>query len=289
MRSYCSTSNGRARGSSSQEARTLNAVGIGRIKGLVEATDEEGGGKNIEVSFNDVLLVPNLGRNLLSVAKIVDRGGEVTFNSHGAFVGVKGMRLPLKKASGSSRELYELEFRLSKSQQHVMVDKPATVVVESRSKKDYKAALLRESERHHQDRATSKESTGRGAPIDENVVRHGAWHGESHGSRKWSTKKVKKSYGREWTKMRSKGKYVQAKPHSVERLSDPVGESRRGRKNKIKPGIAEKKDGHQQPDGDLKHMELWSVVNGYQGKRLRWSRLESGCHKEQQPFGASAE
>jgi len=85
--------------------RTLNAVGIGRIKGLLEATDEEGGGKNIEVSFNDVLLVPNLGRNLLSVAKIVDRGGEVTFNSHGAFVGVKGMRLPLKKASGSSREL----------------------------------------------------------------------------------------------------------------------------------------------------------------------------------------
>ena len=31
--------------------RTLNAVGIGRIKGLVESTDEEGGGKNIEVSF----------------------------------------------------------------------------------------------------------------------------------------------------------------------------------------------------------------------------------------------
>ncbi len=60
------------------------AIGVGCIKGTVTTTDE---GKNIDISFNDVLLVPcGLGRNLLSVTRLVDRGGQVTFGRSGAFI-----------------------------------------------------------------------------------------------------------------------------------------------------------------------------------------------------------
>ena len=87
----------------------LEAVGVGRIKGSV-ITD---GGKNIDISFSDVLLVPDLGRNLLSVARIVERGGEVSFSRNGGFISIKGMRLPLRACNKG--DLYELEF-ISNSQ-----------------------------------------------------------------------------------------------------------------------------------------------------------------------------
>ena len=138
--------------------RTLEAVGIGHIKGSV-VTD---GGKNIDMSFNDVLLVPSLDRNLLSVARIVERGGEVSFSRSGAFISIKGMRLPLRACNRG--DLYELEFRNNfqqpckgqkkgsvielqdqKADHKTMVavsskvEKPATMM----ESKDYKTALLK--------------------------------------------------------------------------------------------------------------------------------------------------
>lgn len=135
--------------------RILQAVGVGRIKGSV-TTDE---GKNIDISFNDVLLVPGLDRNLLSVARIVDRGGEVTFGKSGAFINVKGVRLPLRACSGT--DLYELEFHNSQLctkgsavmfQDQEQVDHAATMMIAAVDKvepvtaiesKDYKEALLK--------------------------------------------------------------------------------------------------------------------------------------------------
>jgi len=140
--------------------RILEAIGVGRIKGSVTTHE----GKNIDISFHDVLVVPSLDRNLLSVTRIVDRGGEVTFGSNGAFISIKGMRLPLKACSGIG--LYELEFRnpqackkrgSAAAQQEAQEDQvqhvtmtaigkievepaAATAIVESRV--DYKKALL---------------------------------------------------------------------------------------------------------------------------------------------------
>jgi len=60
--------------------KVLESVGIGRIHGIVQTNK----GTNIDVSFNNVLVVPNLGRNLLSVKKIVSRGGKVIFTPNNA-------------------------------------------------------------------------------------------------------------------------------------------------------------------------------------------------------------
>lgn len=84
----------------------LESVGVGCLK--AEVLTEQG--TTIHVSFKDVLVVPDLGRNLLSVKKIVARGGKVIFTACEAAIQIKnGVRIPLRSVG----DLFELEFRYS--------------------------------------------------------------------------------------------------------------------------------------------------------------------------------
>ena len=84
------------------DGKTLESIGVGTMDAMV--CDQQG--KATTVSFNEVLIVPRLGRNLLSVKKIVGRGGKVVFAGAESYIEVNLTRLPLK-ARG---KLYELEY-----------------------------------------------------------------------------------------------------------------------------------------------------------------------------------
>ena len=86
--------------------KTLDSVGVGRINATIKTHQ----GISKLVTFEEVLLVPGLGRNLLSVKKVVTRGGKVTFTpSHAVIETSNGVRMPLRQAG----DLYELECQLA--------------------------------------------------------------------------------------------------------------------------------------------------------------------------------
>ena len=84
------------------DGKTLESIGVGTMHTTVY--DQKG--KAIKISFNEVLIVPRLGRNLLSVKKIAGRGGKVVFGGAEAYIEVNLVRLPLKVKG----KLYELEY-----------------------------------------------------------------------------------------------------------------------------------------------------------------------------------
>jgi len=84
--------------------RVLKSVGVGSIVGAVRTQD----GETKRVLFKDVLLVPELKGNLLSVKRIVSLGGKVTFSVSNAAIEMNGVKLPMRS---SGDDLYELEYR----------------------------------------------------------------------------------------------------------------------------------------------------------------------------------
>ena len=61
------------------DKRVLDAVGVGQLSAL--AMDEAGAWGR--VTLHNVLVVPGLGPNLLSVKRILETGGVVNFSSKG--------------------------------------------------------------------------------------------------------------------------------------------------------------------------------------------------------------
>jgi hypothetical protein len=55
-------------------------------------------GKRIKVTLTNVLIVPNLGFNLLSVPLIYDTGGTATFAQASSFLSVGGVKIPIRRA-----------------------------------------------------------------------------------------------------------------------------------------------------------------------------------------------
>jgi hypothetical protein len=55
--------------------RVLESTGIGTVEGTVKSLD----GRFVPIKFTDVLLVPDLGANLLSVKTLVAKGAKVIF------------------------------------------------------------------------------------------------------------------------------------------------------------------------------------------------------------------
>lgn len=85
------------------DGKTLDSVGVGCIHGAVKTQQ----GSTISVSFNNVIIVPSLGRNLLSVKKIVARGGKVIFSPSNAVIEINDVQVPMR----SIGSLYELDYR----------------------------------------------------------------------------------------------------------------------------------------------------------------------------------
>jgi hypothetical protein len=78
----------------------LRSVGVGDIHGSVAGPD----GKHVAVELRDVLVVPGLGRNLLSVRKVEDLGGRVVFGGDRTQIEAGGAVVPVQRVGG----LYEL-------------------------------------------------------------------------------------------------------------------------------------------------------------------------------------
>ena len=84
----------------------LESVGAGSINGVIKTRQ----GESRRIVFKDVLIVPGLGgRSLLSVKRIVDLGGKVTFSLSNAAIEINGVELPMRSTTGDA--LYEVEYR----------------------------------------------------------------------------------------------------------------------------------------------------------------------------------
>jgi hypothetical protein len=76
----------------------LESTGIGTVEGTVKSLD----GRFVPIKFTDVLLVPDLGANLLSVKKLVAKGAKVIFAEVCSYIEVNGnTRLPMHLSGGS--------------------------------------------------------------------------------------------------------------------------------------------------------------------------------------------
>jgi hypothetical protein len=75
------------------DKRVLDVVGVGQLTAF--ARDEAGAWSR--VTLHNVMIVPGLGPNLLSVKRIVEAGGVVNFSSKGGVIVGKGGRLPLRQ------------------------------------------------------------------------------------------------------------------------------------------------------------------------------------------------
>lgn len=83
------------------DGKVLESTGVGSMDTIVR--DQQG--RVIKVSLHGVMIVPRLGRSLLSVRKITGRGGKVTFAGTEAHIEINGLSIPLKVRGN----LYELE------------------------------------------------------------------------------------------------------------------------------------------------------------------------------------
>lgn len=75
------------------DKRTLRVTGVGRLRGAT--TDAQG--RRCAVTLEDVLLVPGLGPNLLSVERMCEKGARVVFDQGGASIDVRGAKLRLER------------------------------------------------------------------------------------------------------------------------------------------------------------------------------------------------
>lgn len=100
--------------------RKLESIGQGNIRGVIMTQD----GRAIHVIFENVLLVPELAINLLSVQRIIAKGGKVVFNEPNAYIEMKGSRIPLRAAAN----LYELDFCSTGTTSEITEQAYATIV-----------------------------------------------------------------------------------------------------------------------------------------------------------------
>ena len=75
-------------------SKEAESIGLGDLH-LWTTTSK---GKRIKVTLTNVLIVPNLGFNLLSVPRIYDTGGSATFAPVSSFLSVGGVKIPIRRA-----------------------------------------------------------------------------------------------------------------------------------------------------------------------------------------------
>ena len=85
------------------DGTALEATAIGDMP----ATAEDGRGERVNITLRDVLVVPKLGRNLLSVRTIAAKNGKVSFDGECCTIVLQGRVI---KAPAVGR-LYELQLR----------------------------------------------------------------------------------------------------------------------------------------------------------------------------------
>ena len=83
------------------DGRSLKAVGRGELRTRVKCDD----GGYVNITLKDVVVAPQMGRNLLSVLKMAESGAEVRFARTGATIERGGVRVPLRR----SGKLYLLD------------------------------------------------------------------------------------------------------------------------------------------------------------------------------------
>ena len=94
----------------------LEAEGRGQLKGrVITAAGEEAG-----VTLHDVLIVPDLGRNLLSTRRMAEHGAELHALPRGGIIEMGGHELPLRDSGG----LYLLDLQVCDEQAHVSTESP---------------------------------------------------------------------------------------------------------------------------------------------------------------------
>ena len=86
------------------DGKKVASIGTGRLDLLTADVN----GKHLHVTLNDVVIVPGLSRRLLSVRKIVDKGGRVVIDPSGGFIEVGGRIIPIRKTG----PLYEVDMRV---------------------------------------------------------------------------------------------------------------------------------------------------------------------------------
>ena len=79
--------------------RTLMARGSGNMS--VKAKD--GKGKVLDIKIRDVLVVPGLGVNLLSVPRLAEKGVGLTFTLPNPYISLKSYRFPIQYVDGLFR------------------------------------------------------------------------------------------------------------------------------------------------------------------------------------------
>ena len=110
----------------------LESVGVGSIVGAVRSQD----GESKRVLFKDVLIVPELKQNLLSVKKIASGGGKITFSSSDMNIDMHGVQLPMRVVGG----LYTLGYRCLNESGERLTEQQADAMKESASVGDRRRA-----------------------------------------------------------------------------------------------------------------------------------------------------
>lgn len=102
---------------------TLKSVGYGTMRVCVRSST----GDFVEVDFHNVLIVPGIGPNLLSVQRVRSKGGRVVFSSHGDCIEVGKVVFPIQ----TIESLYVLEvFPVSISRRDESIPKYALSAAE---------------------------------------------------------------------------------------------------------------------------------------------------------------
>jgi len=87
--------------------RVLNSTGVGVAQGTVKTVD----GRILRITFHEVLLVPGLGSNLLSVQRISAKGGKVVFTPNNSYLEMHNTKVPLS----ATYNLYQLDYWFSRN------------------------------------------------------------------------------------------------------------------------------------------------------------------------------
>lgn len=102
------------------------SIGMGDLK-LVSKDVQ---GRKVNLTLSNVLVVPKLSRNLLSVKKMTTSGANVSFGPSGGIIEINGTRIPVRHAG----QLYEVNLQLAAPSAMTNVassDEPANVAVDA--------------------------------------------------------------------------------------------------------------------------------------------------------------
>jgi hypothetical protein len=91
----------------------LRSIGTGTLPVAIQNNR----GKDIQVNLKEVLIVPDLGKNLLSVNRLQDQGLDVHFGSIGNHIVARGHTFPIRHNKG--KKLYEITIRRTHNKDNV--------------------------------------------------------------------------------------------------------------------------------------------------------------------------